>query len=166
MSDFSFTVAFLLPAKAEHTKNFRELQRYAHSMGFRILLSRCLNDSKLLLRAFRLNCGPLEVASLFIALHLLAAQRREDLILVGRIDGRKYEHRLFATLSIEKIADWSHHLMKRLISGESPNDGPFHRPGHREKAGPLKIRRARTPRSETRTPVAVFPRESGRRVLH
>jgi hypothetical protein len=166
MSEFSFTVAFLLPAKAEHTKNFRELRKYAHSMGFRTLLSRCQNDSKLLLRAFGVSCGLLEVASLFIALHLLAAQRREDLIMVGRIDGRKYEHRLFATLSIERIADWSRHLAKRLASGESQKDGPFHGPGHPQEAGSRKIRRAQTTGSGTRTSVTVFPDESEPRVLH
>lgn len=166
MSDFSFTVAFLLPAKAEHTKNFRELRKYAHTMGFRTLLSKCQNDSKLLLRTFRVGCGPLEVASLFIALHLLAAQRKEDLIMVGRINGRKYEHRLFATLSIERIADWSRHLMKRLASGDSQKEGPFQGPGHQQEGGPPRIRRAQKTGSETRTSVTVFPGESELRVLH
>ncbi len=127
MSRFSFTVAFLLPVKAEKSKNFRELLKYARLMGFHIGLSRCVNNSKLLLRFGKAHCGALEVASLFVALHLLATQRKEDLIIVGTIDATKFQHCFFATLSIEKIHDWTSHLMKRLASSDVDAQGPVRR---------------------------------------
>ena len=116
MNTFTYTVAFLLPAKAKRTKNFRELLEYARSMGFEFLVSNCLDNSELLLRAGKVRCTPLEVANLLIALHLLATQRRQDLIIVGRINQVKYQHRLFATLSIEKLRHWSQHLTNTLVT--------------------------------------------------
>ena len=114
MNTFTYTVAFMLPAKARRTKNFGELLEYAHSMGFEFLVSDCLDNNGLLLRAAKDRCTPLEVANLLIALHLLATQRRQDLIIVGRINQVKYQHCLFATLSIEKIRHWSQHLTNML----------------------------------------------------
>jgi len=116
MNTFTYTVAFMLPVKAKRTKNFRELVEYAHSMGFEFLVSNCLDNSELLLRAGKVRCTPLEVANLLIALHLLATQRRQDLIIVGRINQVKYQHCLFATLSIEKLRHWSQHLTNTLTT--------------------------------------------------
>ena len=116
MNTFRYTVAFMLPVKAKRTKNFRELLEYAHSMAFEFLVSDCLDNSELLLRAGKVRCTPLEVANLLIALHLLATQRRQDLIIVGRINQVKYQHRLFATLSIEKLRHWSQHLTNMLAT--------------------------------------------------
>ena len=110
MKDFRFTVAFLLPVKAEKSKNYRELLKYAEIMGFQARSSRCIGDSKILLRVGKVASTPLEVANLLIALHLLATQRKEDVVIVGTVDHVKYQHRLFATLSIEKIRNWSDHL--------------------------------------------------------
>ena len=116
MNTFTYTVAFMLPEKAKRTKNFRELLEYARSMGFEFLVSNCLDNSELLLRAGKVRCTPLEVANLLIALHLLATQRRQDLIIVGRINQVKYQHCLFATLSIEKLRHWSQHLTNMLAT--------------------------------------------------
>jgi hypothetical protein len=116
MNTFTYTVAFMLPAKVRRTKNFGELLEYAHSMGFEFLVSDCLNNNGLLLRVAKVRCSPLEAANLLIALHLLAAQRRQDLIIVGRINQVKYQHCLFATLSIEKIRHWSQHLTNMLAT--------------------------------------------------
>ncbi len=116
MNTFTYTVAFMLPVKAKRTKNFRELVEYAHSMGFDFLVSNCLDNSELLLRAGKVRCTPLEVANLLIALHLLATQRRQDLIIVGRINQVRYQHCLFATLSIEKLRHWSQHLTNMLAT--------------------------------------------------
>ena len=116
MNTFTYTVAFMLPEKAKRTKNFRELLEYARSMGFEFLVSNCLDNSELLLRAGKVRCTPLEVANLLIALHLLATQRRQDLIIVGRINQVKYHHCLFATLSIEKLRHWSQHLTNMLAT--------------------------------------------------
>ena len=116
MNTFTYTVAFMLPAKARRTKNFGELLEYAHSMGFEFLVSDCLDKGGLLLRAGKAHCTPMEVANLLIALHLLATQRRQDLIIVGRINQVKYQHCLFATLSIEKIRHWSQHLNNLLAT--------------------------------------------------
>jgi len=116
MNTFTYTVAFMLPAKAKKTKNYRELLEYAQSMGFKFLVSGCLDNSELLLRARKTRCTPLELANLLMALHLLATQRRQDLIIVGRINQAKYQHCLFATLSIEKIRHWSQHLTNLLAT--------------------------------------------------
>ena len=116
INTFTYTVAFRLPVKASRTKNFRELLEYAHSMGFEFLVSNCLDNSKLLLRAGKVRCTPPEVANLLIALHLLATQRRQDLFIVGRINQVKYQHCLFATLSIEKLRHWSQHLTNMLAT--------------------------------------------------
>ena len=70
------------------------------------------------------------MADLLIALHLLATQRREDLIIVGTIDRVKYQHCLFATLSIEKLSNWSEHLanvLTRNRSDEDPSPGDYRR---------------------------------------
>jgi len=104
----------MLPVKAKRTKNFRELLEYAHSMGLEFQVSNCLDNSELLLRAGKVRCTPQEVANLLIALHLLGTQRRKDLIIVGRINQMKYQHCLFATLSIEKLRHWSEHLTNML----------------------------------------------------
>lgn len=165
MKDFRFTVAFLLPAKAEKSKNFRELLKYAEAMGFQVRFSRCIGDSKILLRAGKVACTPLEVANLLIALHLLATQRREDVIMVGTIDRRKYQHRLFATLSIEKIRNWSDHLSSRVATDESDAESRS-----RPIASPPETRRPRTPpqapESEEKTPLVVIPEGNQPRVLH
>ena len=86
MKEFSYTVAFLLPVKAEKTKNFKELLKYSEAMGFQSRLSHCIGNSKVLLRTGKAACTPLEVANLLIALHLLATQRKEDVVIVGAID--------------------------------------------------------------------------------
>ena len=138
MNTFTYTVAFMLPAKARRTKNFGELLEYAHSMGFEFLVSDCLANNGLLLRAAKVRCTPLEVANLLIALHLLATQRRQDLIIVGRINQVKYHHCLFATLSIEKLRHWSQHLTNMLATNsldEEASRGVAQR-GH--KGGPSK----------------------------
>ncbi len=116
MNTFTYTVAFMLPVKAKRTKNFRELLEYAHLMGFEFLVSNCLDNSKLLLRSGKVRCTPPEVANLLIALHLLATQRRQDLIIVGRTNQVKYQHCLFATLSIEKLRHWSQYLTNMLAT--------------------------------------------------
>ena len=152
----------MLPAKARRTKNFGELLEYAHSMGFEFLVSDCLDNNGLLLRAAKVRCTPLEVANLLIALHLLATQRRQDLIIVGRINQVKYQHCLFATLSIEKLRHWSQHLThmlaaNRLDEEASPGVAP------REHEG-------RPPKPTGRhTAVVTIPRRSvvdEQRVLH
>lgn len=162
VSGFKFTVAFLLPVKAKGTKNFRELLKYAHFMGFQVLISNCLGNSKLLLRAGTARCTPLEVANLLIALHLLATQRREDLIIVGTIDHVKYQHCLFATLSIEKIRNWSQHLANTLArnrSYEEASRGTAPREHEDRPAIPGKV-----PTAEVKTPLTAVVGEQ--RVLH
>jgi hypothetical protein len=124
MNTFTYTVAFMLPAKAKRTKNFRELLEYARSMGFEFLVSNCLDNSELLLRARKARCTPLELANLLMALHLLATQRRQDLIIVGRINQVKYQHCLFATLSIEKIRHWSQHMTNMLATNSLYEEAP------------------------------------------
>jgi hypothetical protein len=124
MNTFTYTVAFMLPVKAKRTKNFRELLEYARSMGFEFLVSDCLDNSALLLRAAKVRCTPQEVANLLIALHLLATQRRHDLIIVGRINQVKYQHCLFATLSIEKLRHWSQHLTNMLAADRMYAEAP------------------------------------------
>ena len=128
MRDFSFTVAFLLPAKARKTKNFRQLLKYARDLGFRTLLSDCIKNTRILLRIGKPRCNPMEVANLFIALHLLTTQRKEDLIMVGTVDQAKYQHCLFATLSIEKMRNWTGHLMARLAGKTSYQESPLPAP--------------------------------------
>ena len=128
MTDFSFTMAFLLPSKARKTKNFRELLKYAHYLGFQTLLSNCINNTKVLLRLRKARCNPVEVANLFIAVHLVTSQRKEDLIMVGTVDQTKYQHCLFATLSIQKMRNWTDHLMARLARREAYEKAPFRGP--------------------------------------
>ncbi len=161
MTDFSFTVAFLLPVKAEKTKNFRELLKYSEAMGFQARLSRCIGNSKVLLRVGKPACTPLEVANLLIALHLLATQRKEDVVIVGTIDGVKYQHRLFATLSIEKIRNWSGHLSARLAS-----DTTDAQTGPRESTRPTGKRLVKAPTSEEKAPIVVIPEGNEPRVWH
>ena len=165
MKDFRFTVAFLLPVKAEKTKNFRELLKYAEAMGFHTRFSRCIGGSKILLTAGKVACAPLEVANLLIALHLLATQRKEDVIIVGTIDQVKYQHRLFATLSIEKIRNWSEHLSNRVATDESDAESRSQRialpPEKRQPRTPPQ-----TPESEEKTPLVVIPEGNQARVLH
>ena len=161
MKDFKFTVAFLLPAKAEKTKNFKELLRYGDAMGFQSRLSRCLDNSKILFRVGKPACTPLEVANLLIALHLLATQRKEDVVIVGMIDGVKYQHRLFATLSIEKIRNWSEHLSSRLATRD---------PRARSQAAELppapERRDSEASSTEEKAPIVVIPNTAEPRVWH
>jgi len=166
MSDFRFTVAFLLPEKARRTKNFRELLSYAHSMGFQTLLSSCQNDSMLLLRAGKPRCTPLEVANLFIALHLLAAQRRKDLIIVGTIDQSKYEHCLFATLSIEKFHNWSHHLMNKLAGRDVSEAEPLQAHPGPQADRPPATEQTESTQADTTKPLTVVMSDDEARVLH
>ena len=166
MMDFSFTVAFLLPAKARKTKNFRQLLEYSHDMGFQTLLSDCINNTKVLLRLGKRRCSPMQMANLFIALHLLTTQRKEDLIMVGSVDGAKYQHCLFATLSIEKIRNWTSHLMERLAARGTSQHSPLPAPA------PLVARErattSRTPASKpaVNEPVHIELSDAGSRVLH
>ena len=165
MKDFRFTVAFLLPAKAGKSKNFRELLKYAEDMGFQARFSYCIDNSKILLRAGKVACTPLEVANLLIALHLLATQRKEDVVIVGAIDRVKYQHRLFATMSIERIRNWSDHLSNRAATDESDTEsspGPIAAPP--EKQVPRTP--PQTPESEEKAPLVVIPEGDQPRVLH
>jgi len=164
MNAFKYTVAFLLPVKAKGTKNFRELLKYAHSMGFDFLISNCLNDSKLLLRAAKVRCTPLEVANLLIALHLLATQRREDLIIVGTIDQVKYQHCLFATLSIEKLRNWSQHLANMLATNRLSEEVSRGAAARKHEDRPAKPREVHTNRAEGKSPITAVVDEP--RVLH
>ena len=162
ISAFRYTVAFLLPVAAKGTKNFRELIEYARAMGFGFLISRCMGNSRLLLRGGKAHCTPLEMANLLIALHLLATQRREDLIIVGTIDQVRYQHCLFATLSIEKIRHWSQHLTNMLARNrlyEEASRGA--EPGeHKDRQSmPGKVHKA-----DVETPLTAVVREP--RVLH
>ena len=162
MNRFTYTVAFMLPVKAKRTKNFRELLEYAHSMGFEFLVSSCLGNSQLLLRTGKVRCTPQEVANLLIALHLLATQRRQDLIIVGRINQVKYQHCLFATLSIEKLRHWSHHLTKMLGTNrlyEKASGGVAPRKYEGGPSKPTDVHRA-----EVTTPLTSVVDEQ--RVLH
>ncbi len=165
MKDFSFTVAFLLPVKAEKTKNFRELLKYADGLGFKTRLSRCIGDSKILLRAGKLACKPLEVANLLIALHLLATQRKEDVVIVGAVDGVKYQHRLFATLSIEKIRNWSDHLSNKAATDQSDAENRS-RPITSRPQKRLPKTPPQAPESEEKAPLVVIPKGGQPRVLH
>ena len=161
MKEFSYTVAFLLPVKAEKTKNFKELLKYSEAMGFQSRLSHCIGNSKVLLRTGKAACTPLEVANLLIALHLLATQRKEDVVIVGAIDGVKYQQRLFATLSIEKIRNWSEHLSDRLApdrSGSQTSD--------QELTRPAKKRLQKLPAPEQNAPIVVIPDGDVPRVWH
>ncbi len=161
MKDFKFTVAFLLPAKAEKTKNFKELLRYGDAMGFQSRLSRCLDNSKILFRVGKPACTPIEVANLLIALHLLATQRKEDVVIVGTVDGVKYQHRLFATLSIEKIRNWSGHLTSRLATGE-----PQAWDQAVEVPRPPEKRRLEASTTEEKAPIVVIPSTEAPRIWH
>ncbi len=165
MKDFRFTVAFLLPAKAGKSKNFRELLKYAEDMGFQARFSYCIDNSKILLRAGKVACTPLEVANLLIALHLLATQRKEDVVIVGAIDHVKYQHRLFATLSIEKIRNWSDHLSNKAATDESDTENRS-----RPITSPPEKRLPKTPpqapESEEKAPLVVIPKGDQPRVLH
>ena len=152
MKDFSFTVAFLLPVKAEKTKNFRELLKYSDDLGFKTSFSRCIGDSQILLRAGKRACTPLQVANLLIALHLLATQRKEDVIIVGAVDGVKYQHRLFATLSIEKIRNWTTHLSDKLAAGLADGQTVATEP-----VRPTGKRLPKVPVSEGKAPVVLVP---------
>lgn len=166
MSDFRFTVAFMLPEKVRRTKNFCELLDYAHSMDFQTSLSSCLNDSQVLLRAGKAHCSPLEVANLFVALHLLVAQRKQDLIIVGTIDQTKYEHCLFATLSIEKIRHWSEHLMNRLAGRDVSEEEPLQAPSGPQEERPPATGQTESTQSDTSKPLTVVLSDNEARVLH
>lgn len=144
INTFTYTVAFRLPVKASRTKNFRELLEYAHSMGFEFLVSNCLDNNELLLRAGKVCCTPQEVANLLIALHLLASQRRQDLIIVGRINQVKYQHCLFATLSIEKLRHWSQHLTNMLATNRLSKEASRGIAPRKHKGGPFKPTYVRT----------------------
>jgi len=144
INTFTYTVAFRLPVKASRTKNFRELLEYAHSMGFEFLVSNCLDNNELLLRAGKVGCTPQEVANLLIALHLLASQRRQDLIIVGRINQVKYQHCLFATLSIEKLRHWSQHLTNMLATNRLYKEASRGIAPRKRKGGPFKPTYVRT----------------------
>jgi hypothetical protein len=162
MNTFTYTVAFMLPVKAKRTKNFRELLEYAHSMGFGFLVSSCLDNSELLLRAGKARCTPLELANLLTALHLLATQRRQDLIIVGRINQVKYQHCLFATLSIEKLRHWSEHLTNLLATNRLYEAASRGFTPREHEGGPSKP-------IDVHTPVVTIPRTpvvDERRVLH
>jgi hypothetical protein len=162
MNTFTYTVAFMLPVKAKRTKNFRELLEYAYSMGFEFLVSECLDNSGLLLRAGKVGCTPQEVANLLIALHLLASQRRQDLIIVGRINQVKYQHCLFATLSIEKLRHWSQHLTNMLATNRPDKQASRGSDLHKDEGGPSRHTYVHTPKlTPPMTPVV-----DKQRVLH
>jgi hypothetical protein len=133
---FTYTVAFMLPAKAKRSKNFQELLEYARSMGIGFLISDCLDNSQLLLRAAKVRCTPQDVANLHVALHLLASQRRQNLIIVGSINHVKYQHCLFATLSIEKLRHWSQHLTEMLATSRSDEEASRGMEPRRHERGP------------------------------
>lgn len=109
MANFAFHVATLINNKAIETKNFNELLDYARSMGFHVATTPSCNERSIVHFGKR-DTGLLEVTDLLIGLHLLATQRHEDLTLVGKIDEHKFAHRLFGTLSIEKLRNWTSHL--------------------------------------------------------
>ena len=161
MNTFTYTVAFLLPVQAKTTKNFRELLEYARSMGFEFQVSSCLDSSSLLLRAGKVRCTPQEVASLLIGLHLLATQRRQDLIIVGRINQVKYQHCLFATLSIEKLRHWSQHLTDMLAANRLDEKTSRGLSPRKHEGGPSKPKDVRKPKPVPLTSVVEQPR-----VLH
>jgi len=109
MANFSFNVATLIHNKALNSKNFKELLDFAGAMGFHTATTPSCNERSILHFGKR-DTALLEVTDLLIALHLFATQRHEDLTLVGKIDDRKFAHRLFGTLSIEKLRNWTGHL--------------------------------------------------------
>ncbi len=166
MRDFSFTVAFLLPAKARKTKNFRQLLKYARDLGFRTLLSDCINNTRILLRIGKARCDPMEVANLFIALHLLTTQRKEDLIMVGTVDQAKYQHCLFATLSIEKMRNWTGHLMARLAGKTSHRESPLPTPAPLVASESAVTSRTGASEPAVKKPLHVELSDTEPRVLH
>ncbi|MDH5545840.1 MAG: hypothetical protein OEZ43_09620 [Gammaproteobacteria bacterium] len=109
MSNFSFQITTLIQNKAINSKNFKELLDFAASLGFHSVTTPSCAE-KTLLHIGKRETGLLEVTDLLIALHLFATQRHEDLTLVGKMDEHKFSHRLFGTLSIEKLHNWSNHL--------------------------------------------------------
>lgn len=164
MNAFKYTVAFLLPVKAKGTKNFRELLEYARSMGFQFLISNCMGNSRLLLRAGKVHCTPLEVANLLIALHLLATQRREDLIIVGTIDQAKYQHRLFATLSIAKLRSWSQHLADMLAANRLCEEASLAVAARKHEDRPHEPEQVHATKAQVKKPMRAVVDEP--RVLH
>ena len=164
MNAFKYTVAFLLPVKAKGTKNFRELLEYARAMGFEFLITSCMGNSRLLLRAGKARCTHLELADLLIALHLLATQRREDLIIVGTIDQAKYQHRLFATLSIEKLRSWSQHLADMLVANRLREEASQDVAARKHEDGPQTPEQVHATKTQVKQPIPAVVDE--RRVLH
>jgi hypothetical protein len=109
MAHFSFHVATLIHNKALNSKNFKELLDFAGTLGFHAATTPSCNERSILHLGKR-QTAILEVTDLLIALHLFATQRHEDLTLVGKIDDHKFAHRIFGTLSIEKLRNWTSHL--------------------------------------------------------
>ena len=111
MSTFSFHLATLIDDKATKSKNYKELVEFSHSMGFHVVVTPVANGRDIL-HVGKRETALLEVTDLLIALHMFATQRHQDLILVGKIDDHKFTHRLFGTLSIEKLRNWSANLQE------------------------------------------------------
>lgn len=115
MKAVSFELATLIPESAIDSKNFGELIQYIELMGFHAAIVHTHSDERVILRAGKRSSTILEVIEVFVALHLFAAQRKHDLVVVGKFDGEKYQHRIFGTLSIQKLRHWTESLARQFL---------------------------------------------------
>jgi hypothetical protein len=116
MRAVSFELATLIPESAVNSKNFNELLQYIELMGFHAAFVHTHKDERIILRAGKKSSTILEVIEVFVALHLFAAQRKQDLVVVGKFDGEKYQHRVFGTLSIQKLRHWTESLARQFLA--------------------------------------------------